>query len=270
MTFARFSSPLCSRFTPWVLGAAALLTTARASAHQADDEHYHETKRPRSHPEKYQSKRYGALEFRLGVYRPRVDSEFEGATPYEDAFGDKRPLSFGLEADWQVYQIPFVGSIGPGVGAQWFSRRSTAPFTTPQEGPSAHPDRLWMVPMWAVLVLRVDVLKRQLRIPFVPYIKGGLGMGFWEARDAKEVSTALDPSGNTVKGHGFETGLQLQVGGMIHLNPLLPQMALDMDSSSGVNDAYLFGEWWYSDVDSFDKGMQIGTSTWTFGLAIEF
>jgi hypothetical protein len=57
---------------------------------------------------------------------------------------------------------------------------------------------------------------------------------------------------------------------MLHLNPLAPQMAADMDNSTGVNDAYLFAEWWVSDVDSFGKGMQIGVNTWMVGVAIEF
>lgn len=236
-----------------------------ASAHEADDRHEHEG-RLRADTDRQQTPRYGAFEFRLGPYRPRVDSEFNGATPYEDAFGNRRSLSFGLQADWQALRIPHFGSLGPGVGVHWFQRKGTAPFTNPTtEEKSAHPDRLWIVPAYAVLVLRVDVLKTDLRIPVVPYVKGGFAMALWEARDAKKVSVQ-----DGEKGRGLETGLQFQVGAMFHLNPLMPQAALDMDAGSGVNDAYLFAEWWVSDIDSFDQGMQVGTNTWTFGLAIEF
>jgi hypothetical protein len=204
------------------------------------------------------------VEFRIGPYRPRVDSDFATATPYNDAFGPKRPISIGLEADWLPLHIPHFGSFGGGLGVHWFNRNGIAPFTSGEPG-SAHPDRLWIVPIYAVAVLRVDVLKREFRIPIVPYVKGGLSTGIWEARDANHIS---EDAG--VKGLGFETGLQFQAGAMLHLNPLAPQMAADMDNSTGVNDAYLFAEWWVSDVDSFGKGMQIGVNTWMVGVAIEF
>jgi hypothetical protein len=72
------------------------------------------------------------------------------------------------------------------------------------------------------------------------------------------------------KARGLETGLQLQAGLMVQLNPLQPQWAIDMDNSSGVNTANLFLEWWMSDVNSFGSGMQVGTDTWVAGLALEF
>jgi hypothetical protein len=43
-----------------------------------------------------------------------------------------------------------------------------------------------------------------------------------------------------------------------------------MDNSSGVNNAYLFGELWLSDINSFGTGMQVGTTTWVAGLTLEY
>ena len=41
-----------------------------------------------------------ALELRLGPYRPRIDDEFSGATPYRDVFGTDTRLMIGTEFDW--------------------------------------------------------------------------------------------------------------------------------------------------------------------------
>jgi hypothetical protein len=88
----------------------------------------------------------------------------------------------------------------------------------------------------------------------------------WESRDARSVSEAAEGD----KARGIETGLQAQLGLMLHLNPLSPQAAVDMDAASGVNNAYLFAEWWISSVNSFGSGMQVGTNTWMAGLAVEY
>ena len=93
------------------------------------------------------------------------------------------------------------------------------------------------------------------------------------------VNTVFAPDGTAVsctaafgdeKARGLETGLQAQLGLMFHLNPLAPQAAADMDNSAGVNNAYLFGELWLSDINSFGSGMQVGTTTWVAGLALEY
>jgi hypothetical protein len=59
-------------------------------------------------------------------------------------------------------------------------------------------------------------------------------------------------------------------GLMLLLDWLDPASAKEMDNSVGVNNSYFFGELWGSDVDSFGDGLQVGTKTWTLGLAFEF
>lgn len=241
-----------------------------AQAHELDDPDGHETP---THdidydPERYRSPRYGAFEFRIGPYLPNVDDEFDGVTPFEDSFGDGSGLAIGFEVDWQALRIPHFGSLGPGLGWHYTQRTGVAPFAGPplnDNGPSAHKQRFWLMPMYAVAVLRVDVFAKEFSIPIVPYVKAGLALGLWESRDASEVSESAG-----IRGQGLETGLQFQLGGMLHLNPISEQHAIDMDNASGVNDAYLYFEWWKSSVDSFGKGMQVGTDTWVTGLAIEF
>ena len=102
-------------------------------------------------------------------------------------------------------------------------------------------------------------------MPFVPYAKLGFAVNLWNARDGGKVSKA-----NGEVGKGMELGFNTHLGLMVHLNPLSQQGATDMDASTGINDAYLFAEWWYSNVNSFGSGMQVGTSTLCAGVAVEF
>jgi hypothetical protein len=150
------------------------------------------------------------------------------------------------------------------LGIHWFRRGGIAEFTSGDPG-SAHKNSLWIIPMYAVGVLRIDIFRRAFNVPLVPYIKGGLAWSLWSSRDAGSVSVV-----DGEKAKGSSIGLQYQVGLMIHLNPISPQTAIDMDNSAGVNHSYLFAEWWASDVDSFGAGMQTGDATWVAGVALEF
>lgn len=247
--------------------AASLHLTTQVDAHEADSwEASDRIPLSDEDRERLRSKRYGAFELRIAPYFPQVDQEFDGATPFKDGFNSGPAWAFGFEADWQVIRIPHVGSIGPGVAWHYLSKNGTAEFTDPSiEEESAHPQRLWIMPMYAALVFRLDVLKRDLRVPFVPYAKLGFAVNLWNARDGGKVSEA-----NGEVGKGMELGFNTHLGLMVHLNPLSQQGATDMDASTGINDAYLFAEWWYSNVNSFGTGMQVGTSTLCAGVAVEF
>lgn len=248
-----------------VEGACILATVFLSSgvlAHETDSPGYHEH-RVGYDPEAHRSKQSAAFEIRIGPYASNVDSGLSG-TPYADAFGTKPSVSFGIEGDYQVLRIPYLGTLAPALGWHWFRKGGIAEFTDGTAG-SAHTNSLWVMPMFLVGVLRADILMHRFHIPLVPYIKGGLAWSVWESRDAGKVSVA-----DGEKARGSSIGLQYQLGLMLHLNPLAEQTATDMDTSSGVNNAYLFIEWWASDVDSFGSGMQTGDATWVAGLTIEY
>lgn len=211
----------------------------------------------------YDSEQYAAFEARLGPYWPNVDDEVSGA-PFDDTFG-KRRYAFGVEADWQLLRIPNFGSLGPGVGVSWVRYSAPAPFAD-GSGVSAQDTRLWILPVWGVGVLRVDVLARNWNIPFVPYGKLGLVYAFWGCSSG---DTPCRSAGGKV-GRGSEIGTMWAAGLMLLLDWMDPESAREMDNSVGVNNSYFFGEWSSSDVDSFGEGMQVGADTWTLGLAFEF
>lgn len=220
---------------------------------------------PRPDPAYYRSEQVGAVEVRFGSYDPKVDDEFDGAaTPYEDLFGTSQRYQIGLEVDWQVLRIPYVGSLGPGLAAAYTRSAGKAPFTA-QDGFSDETTSLWIVPISALAVLRVDVLPQRFGIPLVPYAKAGFVYALWGSRLGDDGDRAGD-----VAGRGDETGWQAAVGLMFWLNVLHPQSALDMDNATGINSSYVFGELMTSDVDSFGTGMQVGTDSWIVGLAFEF
>jgi hypothetical protein len=58
---------------------------------------------------------------------------------------------------------------------------------------------------------------------------------------------------------------------MLLLDFFDPRAAREADNSVGINNSYLFTEWYYSDLSGFGSSnrMQVGTSTWVLGLALE-
>jgi len=211
----------------------------------------------------YDSEQYAAIEARFGPYWPNIDEEVNGA-PFDDTFG-KRHYAFGLQVDWQMLRIPMLGTLGPGVGWSWVRYSAPAPFSD-GTGSSDQNTRLWIMPFWGVGVLRVDVFAKNWQIPFVPYGKLGMVYALWGCSSGDERCRSADGK----LGRGSELGTMWAAGLMLLLDWMDEESAREMDNSVGVNNSYFFGEWYSSDVDSFGDGMQVGTDTWTLGLAFEF
>jgi hypothetical protein len=208
-----------------------------------------------------------AVEFRFGRYVPRVDSEFDGATPYRDLFGTGNRYLLGLEIDWQALRIPYLGTLGPGFG--WGLTKSSADaFLADGTGERAkQKTTLNIMPMYVVGVLRADVVARETLVPLVPYAKAGFGYALWWVGDGEDTARTDDG----VKGQGASYGYQFALGGMLLLDFFDPRTAVEADNSIGINNSYLFMEWYYSDLSGLGSNnrMQVGTSTWMLGLVWE-
>jgi hypothetical protein len=207
-----------------------------------------------------------ALELRFGPYTPDVDGEFSGATPYASTFGDDTRFCGQLEVDWQLLRIPSFGSLGPGLGLG-YTHSSGKALVTGSTTRSQQSTGLTIWPFYLVGVLRVDVLARDTSIPLVPYAKLGLGYALWSVSDGDD--TAKDEEGRV--GRGSSYGPQFALGGMFLLDALDRDGAGSLDYSVGVKHSYIFAEWYKSQLDNFGSGdaMQVGTSTFFLGLAIE-
>jgi hypothetical protein len=216
----------------------------------------------------YESPQHMAMEIRVGRYYPTVDDEFAGTgeTPFRDSFGAKRRWFIGFEVDWQLFRIPYVGTIGPAFGAGitnlqgkgFLADGTVADQTT----------TLSILPTYGVAVLRVDTLSRLTPVPLAVYGKLGVGYALWWTRDNIGVTRGDDGS----RGEGASYGTHWAVGAMFLLDALDRRRANDLDASQGINNSYVFVEWYKSTLDGFGTGnqMQVGSESWTAGLALEF
>lgn len=261
------------RSTAIALAASALLagTQARAQEDRMDvlgGKHH-----------KYQSPQNFAIEVRFSpFFYPDVDSDpnLHGCQPFHNVFGSGSSLLFSGEFDWQALRIPHLGTIGPGIGAGLVSFSANAPEAG--QGPngcdavtttSGENTSLNIYPFYAVAVLRVDTLWRDLGVPFVPYAKLGPGLAFWQATNTLGVSR--DRSGAV--GQGFTFGSQLALGLAFNLNVLDEYTARNFDETVGVNNTYLFAEWTDMNLSGLwvqPNALRVGSTTWTFGLTWEF
>jgi len=263
MSRSRHVAPLLAALP--IITLASLLTRARPAL--ADDESGVLHARHKS----YESPQNFAFEVRFGPYHPRVDTapELGNTGPYQAIFGD------GMRG-----RIPHLGTIGPGFSVGYTSSSAYAPLVTPVNGStlSGETTTLMIIPMYAVAVIRIDVLSRELHVPFVPYVKGGLGVGLWQASNSGGTSSYTPKSasgaatGAPVKGEGHTVGTNLAVGLALDLNFLDRRTSQGFDNTTGINHTFLFGELQDYNLNGLfqTNAMYIGNVNWTVGLGFEF
>jgi hypothetical protein len=210
------------------------------------------------------SPQYAAFEIRIGGYSPKVDENTP--TPvYTDFFGDKQRFIFGIEADWQAWRAPYIGTLGIGFG--WGYTQMSASNKIPGAVDGAQDvvqaSTLNIMPLYAVGVLRVDTFARNYSVPIVPYAKLGLAYALWWVNDG--IGTATSDDGT--KGRDISVGTQAAIGGMFLLDILEPSAARAADSDGGLNNSYLFFEWAMSNYGG--NQMNVGSNSWVTGLAFE-
>jgi hypothetical protein len=211
-----------------------------------------------------ESKQDTAFELRFGRYLPEVDSELN-STPFQSTFGTDSRYLLGFEADWQLIRIPHFGTIAPAFGWGLTKFSAKARFTD-GSGVSQADTRIWIMPMYLVGVVRADVIPRDFGIPLVPYAKLGFGYGLWWSSDGDKTASA-----GSVRGRGASYGLTYALGGMFLLDVLDEDDAVTADGLTGINNSYVFAEWFRPQLDGFGSSsvMNIGSSSWLFGIAIE-
>jgi len=203
-----------------------------------------------------------AFEFRFGRYIPDVDSEFTTATPYETTFGNDNRYSVGIEVDWQVWRIPYLCTLGPGIGLQ-YTKSSASSFITSTGARAGEDSNLNIFPLYLSAVLRADYIARETPIPVVPYVKLGLGAALWNVTNGGGVANA-----SGVRGSGISFGPQFALGGALLLDVFDGDSSKNLDNEIGINNSYFFMEWYVSRLGSGNQ-MEVGTNTWVLGLAFE-
>ena len=221
------------------------------------------------------SSQHFTFELRFGQYFPEVDdkpglgTDTSGDLPYTAVFGhdDKGFLRgndqfyFGLELDYLPFRIPYIGALGPGLGWGFTHVSSVAKLTSSPSTDSGTDTGFTIMPMHLSAVVRFDELMRRTGVPIVPYGKIGLGLGIWTGSPV--------PSGYT--GTGATWGMHYAVGGMLALNFLDPRSAARLDETTGVNHAYIFGEFMRANLNglSAEPTMYLGSTSWVVGLALD-
>lgn len=208
------------------------------------------------------SKQEVAFEIRFGHYDPNVDDGLTG-TPFKDTFGSGHHWQGGAELDWQLYRKPRLFSLGPGFGFGYTHASGKAPLES-GTGVSEQDTTLGIFPMHLVAVFRLDYLADRTPVPLQPYAKLGLGYALWWSSIGNEASRS-----NGDVGKGASYGYVWALGVLLRLDPLEPSAAANADASLGINHAGFFIEWFNSGLDSFGKGMDVGTNTWVAGLGLE-
>lgn len=224
------------------------------------------------------------LETRFGAYYPAIDETFAAdpaypcGGPYHCFFGNGAQFYFGLELDWLPVRIPYVGKVGPAFGwgvvmmnAKTHDAKSInwSENWSEQGASTSESTGITLFPMHVSAVLRVDEISRRTVLPIVPYGKIGFGFGTWNSGTSQGTSKIGDDSKTTAEGTSF--GPHIALGGMFGLNWLDRRSGTMARETTGIDHAYLFGEWMYNKLDyGFGKdGMHIGTSSWVVGIALD-
>ncbi|AGC44269.1 hypothetical protein MYSTI_02953 [Myxococcus stipitatus DSM 14675] len=240
----------------WALGVAMMVAGSPALAQDVVSE---------VEAEDFSSPRSGGVVFRLGGYKPRVDTEkglTEGRTPYKDTFGDSSLLLVEVELQHFFYQG--IGTAGVGVSAGYGEKYANAKLE--EGGDAAEKTALKVIPLGLNAFYKFDYAAFEWGIPLVPYGKLGLIYTPWWVTkgDDTEVSQGR-------KGSGGKWGWGATAGVSFLLDVLQPRFARDFDSGLGVNHSYLFAEYTYADVDNFGgKGLVLSSRRWMFGLALDY
>lgn len=230
-----------------------------------------------SSAEPYRSAKNWAMEFRMGPYRPDIDSESRFANlpaeqrPHQLYFGSKQRLLTQAELDYQVFKG--FGSLALGVSAGYFREtakaliESTADTETPVK--SGDGTKLMMLPTSLSLVYRFDVAAVRWGIPLVPYAKAGIDWVYWSITNG---NGQIANDGNGGKGKGDATGYHTAAGLSLLLDVFDQGAAQEFDAETGVNHTYLFVELSHYALNGLGAKSQprLGDTTWSAGFMFEF
>lgn len=217
-----------------------------------------------------ESERTFGISLNVGNYKPsEIDNE-EGLTtkPYKEIFNDKSELMFKLGFDYEIFQK--LGTISTG-GMLGFWQVLGKGIYGDIQSKSMDTTVFNIVPIELNLTYRFDYYAINFNIPFVPYIKSGLDYYvFWITDSKGDVSKYKDSDGKTFEGYGGKTGYHYSVGLMFLLDWIDRETASDFDMEFGVNNSYIFIEFYKSKIDGFGgKGFDLSNTGLFFGLYLD-
>ncbi len=185
-----------------------------------------------------------AFELRVGPYVPASEND-----AFKETFGSDRGWMLGLEVDFTLWHIPYVGTIN--LGAGWGRAKYDANAFDAAGGRAGEKTEFILYPMSALGVLRVDALARYAGIPVL--FAGKLGYDFvrWKA-----------DTGGSTDGSGLNMGLRWGAQAALELDFFEEDSARSLDQEFGINHTFLFGEFYESRTrGTGDRTFAIGFGT---------
>lgn len=198
-----------------------------------------------------ESPRSGAVELRLGSYRPAELGSAGSAFTSQQIFGNNHLLLAEVEIQRFVYQG--VGSAGLGLSFGYAEKWGQVPDQTEKTA-------VMVAPLQLNALYKFDYAAFTWGVPLVPYGKLGLNLTpFWSQ------------TGADAQGGGTRYGWGAAAGLMFMLDVVDRRFARDFDTDLGVNHSYLFAEYVYRNVNNFGNApTDLSSTHWMFGLALDY
>lgn len=211
------------------------------------------------------------LELKFSPYRPAIDKEFSGVTPFKDVFGDGLFLMSQIGFEYEIWNKVGIVAVGANVGYSRITGKGLNPVTDEESTDST---AINVMPLTIQMVYRFDYLAQRFNVPLVPHVKAGFDYWIWWIENGVgDIAEVPGSKPNSVRqGYGGTWGGHVTLGIAFLLDFLAPSMAQTFDVDVGVNNSYIFFEYTWNWINNFGVGNSMDLSDGLFvgGLAFEF
>jgi hypothetical protein len=227
---------------------AAIAIGGAASPIAAQDDLTHLDPHLEPAARRFESPERFILELRGGPSTPDVTRQ----SAYGNFFKDDTGPNLGLQLDGILYRKPrfFYFTLGGGISLIKFAGNALATGTGLAVNEKT---TLSLIPLTAMLGLRIDALARKLRIPVIFAGKIGWEWAHWDTG-----------TGTRDDATGWSVGPVFAAQVALDLDALEPSGARNLDEEWGINHTYLFLEIYR--FSATKKSLPLGDTNWLIGL----
>lgn len=222
---------------------------------------------------KAESDRSFGLSVNIGDFRPsRIDNE-KGLTakPYKEIFDNKSELMFKVGFDYEPIQRFGTLSIGGAIGFWQVVGKGVYNLQSDVVERSRDTTVFNIIPLELNLIYRFDQFVNSANIPFAPYIKGGLDYyNYWITDSKGDISSYEGADGKRSDAYGGKYGYHYSAGLMFLLDWIDRETSMDFDMEFGVNNSFIFIEYFNSSINNFGReGFDLSSRGIFFGLYLD-